>query len=267
MKFTITDGACLFLSTVTLALMLVKIHHPIKQHAMNIYGYLMFLLIFNAVLCKSFHTHAFNSGIVRGLFFITSIQGVTLANNTRLDCLMWTWPVFCIQMAAFMLSQRWFYDIKLLEFGDNYAARRLWRKRFSGAITLIIVCLCLMYLLYMFQLPSTDDDETLRSIFQYMAIISFVIAGVLVCVYLCGALQQLRFISPNAGNAAYFEAAVFLLALVGAGLFNLWLSNNDKAGIQVLIDDEAQGNDLPVAFRLVPYFLLTEYIPAIAFTY
>ena len=55
MKFTITDGACLFLSTVTLALMLVKIRHPIKQHAMNIYGYLMFLLIFYAVLRKSFH--------------------------------------------------------------------------------------------------------------------------------------------------------------------------------------------------------------------
>lgn len=56
MKFTITDGASLLLSTVTLALMLVKSHHPIKQQALNIYGYLMLLLIFNAVLGKFLHT-------------------------------------------------------------------------------------------------------------------------------------------------------------------------------------------------------------------
>lgn len=165
------------------------------------------------------------------------------------------------------MSQRWTYDLKQLEFGDNFNARRLWRKRFSGAITLIVICLVLLYILYMFQLPSTDDEDVLKSIFQYMAIISFVIAGVLVCVFMCGALKSLRFISRNAGNAAYFEAAVFLVSQVAAGLFNLWLSNNDKAGIQVLIDDEANGNDLPVAFRLVPYFLLTEYIPAVVFTY
>ena len=53
MKFTITDSSCLVLSTATLSLMVVKSRYAIQKHALNIYGYLMFLMIFNAVLCKS----------------------------------------------------------------------------------------------------------------------------------------------------------------------------------------------------------------------
>lgn len=48
--FTITDGSCVVLSTLMLALMLTKARYAFKHHSQNIYGYLMFLLILNAVI-------------------------------------------------------------------------------------------------------------------------------------------------------------------------------------------------------------------------
>lgn len=92
----------------------------------------------------------------------------------------------------------------------------------------------------------------------------------MLCVFLCGALKQLRLLNREAGNAAYFEASVFFFAQVSAGLFNLWLSDGDKGNIMSLITDEANNSgsgDWGVADKLVPYFILTEYIPSIAFIY
>jgi hypothetical protein len=91
----------------------------------------------------------------------------------------------------------------------------------------------------------------------------------MLCVFLCGALRNLRTINREAGNAAYCEAAVFFIGQVSTGLFNLWLSNGDVSNILALINQESDTGttDWSVAIKLVPYFVLTEYIPSIVFIY
>lgn len=42
-----------------------------------------------------------------------------------------------------------------------------------------------------------------------MAILSFIIAASMLCVFLCGALRTMRIMSREVGNAAYAEAFVF----------------------------------------------------------
>lgn len=102
-----------------------------------------------------------------------------------------------------------------------------------------------------------------------MGILSFIIAAAMLCVFLCGALRNLRTINREAGNAAYCEAAVFFISQMCAGFFNLWLAKGSVANIEALINKESDSGttDWSVAYKLVPYFVLTEYIPSITFVY
>ena len=52
----------------------------------------------------------------------------------------------------------------------------------------------------------------MESLCQYMAILSFIIAATMLCVFMCGAVKNLRILNTRVGNAAYFEAAVFFAA-------------------------------------------------------
>ena len=79
----------------------------------------------------------------------------------------------------------------------------------------------------MFDLPSKYTAENLMYYCQYNDILSFIIAASMFCVFLCGALRNLRSINRQAGNAAYFEAGVFFIAQISVGLFNLWLSRGN----------------------------------------
>lgn len=45
-----------------------------------------------------------------------------------------------------------------------------------------------------------------------MAILSFIIAASMLCVFMCGALKNLRILNLQAGNAAYCEAGMFFFA-------------------------------------------------------
>lgn len=71
-------------------------------------------------------------------------------------------------------------------------------------------CVILLYLFYMFSLANTVTE--LNNLCSYMAILSFIIAGPMLCVFMCGALKNLRLINREAGNAAYFEATIFFIA-------------------------------------------------------
>ena len=134
-------------------------------------------------------------------------------------------------MATYVLSQRWAFDLNSISIGyENRVQRERLRRHFSGFIKLILCCLLLLYLFYMFTMPSHLKSSDLTSLCSYMAILSFIIAASMLCVFLCGALRALRSISREAGNAAYFEACVFFFAQVSAGLFNLWLADGSSEG-------------------------------------
>jgi hypothetical protein len=52
----------------------------------------------------------------------------------------------------------------------------------------------------------------------------------MLCIIFCGSLNNLRVVNPAAGRAATFEAIVFFIAQIAAGLFNLWLGEDKGNG-------------------------------------
>jgi hypothetical protein len=242
-----------------MGIMVYKSIYSFRKHTMNLYTYIMFVLIMFSLFFRS-------------LFFLTTIGSINAKDMTRMAALIWTWPYFCQQMATYVLSQRWAFDLNSISIGyENRIQRRRLRRHFSGFIKLILCCLVLLYLFYMFSLPDEIDSTNLASLCQYMAILSFIIAASMLCVFLCGALKSLRMLNRVAGNAAYFEAAVFFFAQVSAGLFNIWLAKGeDNGNVATLVNKERLENslwDIDVAEYLVPFFILTEYIPSIVFIY
>ena len=143
---------------------------------------------------------------------------------SRLAGLIWTWPYYCTQSAAYVLCQRWAFDLHSLNMGyENNQGRRQLREHFKGFIKLILACLLLLYLFYMFALPDSIAFDDMWNLLDYLAILSFIIAACMLCLFLCGALRTLRSSNRQVGNAAYTEAFVFFASQVIAGLFNLWL--------------------------------------------
>lgn len=60
-----------------------------------------------------------------------------------------------------------------------------------------------------------------------------------------------------------FEAIMFIVSNIAAGGFNFWLG---KGEILTLISYQQQRSDtLRLSIILIPYFVLTEYIPSIVF--
>ena len=55
--------------------------------------------------------------IARSMLFLTTIGTVEIASNPRMVGLIWSWPVFCMQMAGYILTQRWAYDINQFAIG------------------------------------------------------------------------------------------------------------------------------------------------------
>jgi hypothetical protein len=65
------------------------------------------------------------------------------------------------------------------------------------------------------------------------------------------------------------EAFVFFASQIFAGLFNEWLVGSNQQIVNIITQETDFQTfwDWTVAYYLVPYFILSEYIPAIAFAY
>jgi hypothetical protein len=91
MTFSLTDISCIALSAGVLVYMGLNTRFSFQKHTLNIYSYIMIVLIAYGL-------------IVRAFFFLTTIGAVKVATNERMASLIWTWPLFCQQMAAYVLS-------------------------------------------------------------------------------------------------------------------------------------------------------------------
>jgi hypothetical protein len=75
---------------------------------------------------------------------------------------------------------------------ENDDARRRLRNHFRGFIKLIVACMLLLYLFYMFALPDNLIFDDMLNLLDYMAVLSYIIAASMFCLFLCGALSALR---------------------------------------------------------------------------
>ena len=142
MVFTLTGLSCLLLSGGTGVYMVKACRLSFEKRSLHLYYYLMFLLLASGLF-------------FRALFFTTTIGESEVQDWTKMVCLLWSWPLFCQQMAVYILSQRWTFDMVELNAGyENIEGRREIRMEFKGFIICILGWVVILYIFFVFSLPS-----------------------------------------------------------------------------------------------------------------
>ena len=126
-------------------------------------------------------------------------------------------------------------------------------------VVLILCVFILLYVLYYFQLPTEQNYDDYASIFGYIAFVAFVCTTVFSC-NLFKFVKELRITNPIYARAVLLEGIVLISANIIAGIFNWWLADGE---IITLLGDRDNGHIFVFTAILVPYFVVTEFLPSI----
>lgn len=127
----------------------------------------------------------------------------------------------------------------------------------------VVVFVVILYLVYMLSLPTNMGSE-LNSLFFFLAVFNWIVGAIVFCM-LFMYVKKLRELNADYGKIVLIEAAVFIGAMAISGGFCFWLG---KGGIKTLIqDDRDRGHAVLYGVLLMPIFILTEFIPALAFAF
>ena len=183
MVFTLTGLSCLLLSGGTGVYMFKACRFSFEKRSLHLYYYIMLLLLASGLFG-------------RALFFTTTIGLSEVQDWTRMVCLLWSWPLCCQQLAVYILSQRWAFDVGELGTGyENIEGRREFRRAFKGLIMCILGLVVMLYLFFLFSLPSNTKGLAIIYFCQELAFTSWLVCVVLLIVALCGPLKDLRSIN------------------------------------------------------------------------
>jgi hypothetical protein len=112
---------------------------------------------------------------------------------------------------------------------------------------------------YAVSLPSSMEQE-FQDIFYFIAIFQIIVALLLICSVLLYVKRIMQF-NNRYGRFAMLLGIIFILANVMAASMNFYLGSGGVNGImKIKLDNVAVWTII-----FVPYYLFTEYIPAIAF--
>ena len=131
-------------------------------------------------------------------------------------------------------------------------------------VVAIVIFVIIMYLVYMLSLPEDDSLDALGGVFFYLAIFEWLCAAILlISIFLY--VKRITMHNQIYGRAVMIEAIVFAISNTVAGFFNYYLSKNE---LGVLLEDRDINHKQPVyASAIIPYFIITEFMPAISFGY
>jgi hypothetical protein len=73
-------------------------------------------------------------------------------------------------------------------------------------------------------------------------------------------VKELRIVNPIYARAVLLEGIVLISANIIAGIFNWWLADGE---IITLLDDRDNGHIFVFTAILVPYFVVTEFLPSL----
>ena len=131
-------------------------------------------------------------------------------------------------------------------------------------VVAIVIFVVIMYLVYMLSLPEDDSLDALGGVFFYLSIFEWLCAAILtISIFLY--VKKITMHNQIYGRAVLIEAIVFAFSNTVAGFFNYYLS---KSELGPLLEDRDIEHKEPVyASAMIPYFCVTEFLPAIAFGY
>ena len=193
--------------------------------------------------------------------FIYENDEVTVGPRAPVFALVWTYPLINYIVISYTTSSHWVYDLMTLIHGNQ--APEVIRRQMKVFVVAIVIFVIIMYLVYMLSLPSGDTIDSLDGVFFYLAIFEWLCAAIL----LISIFLYVRRISMNNrmyGKAVLMEAVVFAFANTVAGFFNYYLSKDD---IGSLLRERDTDHLAVYSSIMIPYFCITEFIPAATFGY
>ena len=125
----------------------------------------------------------------------------------------------------------------------------------------IVVFVIIMYLVYILSLPLDFTEKDLPDIFYFIAIFEWIVAAILFCsIFLY--VKRIAIFNEEYGKTVFLEAVVFIVSNVLAGIFNFWMGRGEVLN---LIQYRDHQHLVLFSVILLPYFAVTEYVPAIVF--
>ena len=174
---------------------------------------------------------------------------------------VWTYPLINMIVVSYTISSHWVYDLMTLIHGNQ--APELIRRQMKVFVVAIVIFVIIMYLVYMLSLPSKDTIESLDGVFFYLAVFQWLCSAILlISIFLY--VKRIALVNRIYGKAVLMEALVFTFSNLTAGFFNFYLS---KDLIGTLLDDRDMGHQTTYSSVIIPYFIISEFIPAISFAY
>ena len=141
---------------------------------------------------------------------------------------------------------------------------RFERQRMNSFLWMVILLVVLMYMIYMMTLPGNYTTD-LDKLFKFLAIFNWIIAVVVTCLAFVFVKKMMEDIPGLYSKMVCAEALVFIIAQVITGSFCYWLGSG---GIKtIIVRDRDGGHNVLYASLLMPFFILTEFVPALVFAF
>ena len=184
----------------------------------------------------------------------------TVGDNVTMFAFIWTYPMINNIVVSYTASSHWVYDLMAIMHGN--AAQEIIRRQMKVFVVAIVIFVIILYLVYMLSLPANGDIEYLESVFFYLAIFEWLCAAIItISIFLY--IKRITMNNRLYGKVVLMEAVVFSFANVIAGIFNYYMS---KGQIGTLLADRDDNKHQTLYSGIViPLFIVTEFIPAIAF--
>ena len=193
--------------------------------------------------------------------FIYKDETETVGAKAPVFAFIWTYPLINYIVISYTTSSHWVYDLMTIIHGNQ--APQVIRRQMKVFVVAIVIFVVIMYLVYMLSLPAGDTIENLDGVYFYLAIFEWLCAAILVI----SIFLYVRRISMNNrvyGKAVLMEAVVFAFANTVAGFFNYYMSKNI---IGDLLQERDSKSMAVYSSIMIPYFCITEFIPAATFAH
>lgn len=122
-----------------------------------------------------------------------------------------------------------------------------------------IIFIVIIYFVYAISLPQSFETQ-FQDIFYFIAIFEIIVSLLLMCSILLYVKRIILF-NQRYGRFAFALGIVFILANVMAGSVNFYLGSG---GYEPISNLKAK-NELLWAMIFIPFFIITEFLPAVVF--
>lgn len=216
-----------------------KIRRPFKQHSFNTFAYIILLLIMYSLVVRSFY------------FFVDKPN-----ISPKLQGFISTYPSINLVICSYLLSNQWVYDLLIFIHGNQ---NQFLERQIKVFVVTSIIFIVIIYFVYAISLPQNFDQQ-FQDIFYFIAIFEIIVSLLLMCSILLYVKRIILF-NQRYGRFAFALGIVFIIANVMAGSLNFYLGSGGYDPITSL----KTTNEVLWAMIFIPFFIITEFVPAITF--